>query len=219
MSNPKKLVIFDIDGTLTDSVTLYHKVVGDSLKLMGIQNVDTDFSNYKYHTDSYGLKWNYENNFDKLYNKKLLKVFENTLFSELMKHPPVKEIKGSKSCVDQLLKANYAIAFATGSLPKPAKLKLNQCDIWYDDSLIVTSEISFDRETFVLQAIENAKEYFKVNTFDQIYSVGDGVWDMETAKKLNLDFIGIGKPHREKLLSNGCKIHFDDLSKLASYLI
>lgn len=219
MNFPNKLVIFDIDGTLTDSVLLYHKVVADCLNLMGIKNVDTNFSNYKYHTDSYGLKWNYENNFDEPYSKKLLTVFENTLFSELIKHPPVNEINGAKNCVDQLLSANYAIAFATGSLPKPAKLKLDQCDIWYDEFLIATSEISYDRETFVLKAIENAKEYFKVKMFDQIYSIGDGLWDLETAQKLNLDFIGIGKPHKEKLMKNGCLVHFDDLTQLASYLI
>ena len=219
MNPPDKLVIFDIDGTLTDSVSLYHRVVADCLHLMGIKNVDTNFSNYKYHTDSYGLKWNYENNFDELYSKKLLTVFENTLFSELNKHPPVKEIKGAKNCVDQLLKANYAIAFATGSLPKPAKLKLDQCNIWNDDFLILTSKISFDRESFVLQAIENAKKYFKVERFEQIYSIGDGLWDLETAKKLNLHFIGIGKPHKEILIEKGCRVHFDDLTKLASYLI
>ena len=117
------------------------------------------------------------------------------------------------------MKANYAVAFATGSLPKPAKLKLDQCNIWYDEFLILTSLISFDRETFVLKAIENAKEYFNVDRFDQIYSVGDGLWDLETAKSLELKFIGIGPAHKEQLMKNGCKIHFDDLTPLGPYLI
>jgi phosphoglycolate phosphatase-like HAD superfamily hydrolase len=186
---------------------------------MGIKNVDTNFSNYKYHTDSYGLKWNYERNFNKPYNKNLLKVFEDLLYNELTKHPPVSEIKGAKNCVNKLLKSNFAIAFATGSLLRPAKLKLDQCEIWYEKSLIATSSISFDRETFVLQAIENAKKYFEVELFEQIYSIGDGIWDLETAQKLNLDFIGIGKPHKEKLIEKGCRVHFDELTKLASYLI
>ncbi|MCK5678586.1 MAG: HAD family hydrolase, partial [Flavobacteriaceae bacterium] len=190
MNTPKKLVVFDIDGTLTDSLPVYHKVVIQSLKLMGIKEVDTDFYSYKYHTDSYTLKFNYENHFNKPFAKKLLNEFENILFSELQKYPAIAEINGAKVCVNNLLKANYAIAFATGSLLKPAKLKMNQCNIWYDESLIATSKISFDRETFVLQAIENAKSYFNVNEFEQIYSVGDGVWDLQTAQKLNLEFIG-----------------------------
>ena len=68
MDNSKKLIVFDIDGTLTDSVSLYHKAVIKCLKMMGIEKVDTNFSDYKYHTDSYGLKWNYENNFNSKYD-------------------------------------------------------------------------------------------------------------------------------------------------------
>ena len=219
MSTSKKLIVFDIDGTLTNSVTLYHSVVIRSMHLMGIKDVDTDFSGYKYHTDSYGLKWNYENNFNKPYNKDLLNVFEDLIYKELSKHPPVSEIEGAKDCVNELLDANCAVAFATGSLLRPAKLKLDQCQIWYKEGLIATSSISFDREAFVLRAIENAKKYFKIKEFDQIYSVGDGVWDLETAKKLGLTFIGIGKPHKEKLIANGCSVYFDDLNQLATYLI
>ena len=219
MKTPQKLIVFDIDGTLTNSVTLYHSIVTRCMHLMGIKDVDTDFSGYKYHTDSYGLKWNYENNFKKPYNKDLLNVFEDLIYNELIKHPPVSEIEGAKDCVNELLDANFAVAFATGSLLRPAKLKLDQCEIWYKEGLIATSSISFDREAFVLQAIENAKKYFNIEELDQIYSVGDGVWDLETAKKLGLTFIGIGKPHKEKLIANGCSVYFDDLNLLASYLI
>lgn len=219
MKTPKKLIVFDIDGTLTNSVTLYHSVVIRCLNLMGIKEVDTDFSGYKYHTDSYGLKWNYENNFNRPYDRSLLKEFEDLIYNELSKHPPVSEIAGAKNCVNDLLDANCGVAFATGSLLRPAKLKLDQCEIWYEEGLIATSSISFDRETFVLQAIENAKKFFNIEEFDKIYSIGDGVWDMETAKKLGLTFIGIGKPHKEKLIAKGCSVYFDDLSELASYLI
>jgi len=218
MDKPKKLVIFDIDGTLTDSLPIYHKVVIKSLKLMGMPNINTNFYEYKYHTDSYTLKYNYEKKFEKSFDKELLNKFENILYSELLKHPPVNEINGAKICVDELLKANYAIAFATGSLLKAAKLKMNQCNIWYDENLIATSKISFDRETFVLQAIENAKSYFKVNVFEKIYSVGDGIWDLQTAQKLNLEFIGIGQKNKQHLIELGCKTHFDDLTKLVNYI-
>lgn len=219
MQKPKKLVIFDIDGTLTDSVTVYHKVVIDSLNLMGMDNVDTDFFNYKYHTDSYTLKVNYESHFNQSFSKGLLNEFENILFSELGKYPPTIAINGAKNCVRSLLDKNFAIAFATGSLPKPAVLKLQQCDIWFEERLIATSKISFDRETFVLQAIENAKSYFNVIEFDKIYSVGDGIWDLKTAQRLNLDFIGIGSGQKEILLANGCTTFFNDLRELPAYLI
>lgn len=219
MNKKKKLIIFDIDGTLTDSVAIYHKVVIDALKLMGIGKIDTDFYHYKYHTDSYTLKFNYENFYKKPISENLLVDFEQILEDELKKYPPVKEIKGAKECVSTLLKTDYAVAFATGSLPKPAILKLEQCEIWHDPSLIATSKISYDRETFVLQAIEDAKAYFKICQFDQIYSIGDGIWDLQTAQKLQLDFIGVGNKQKNELLKSGCKIHMEDLTELTSYLI
>ncbi|MEN8185880.1 MAG: HAD family hydrolase [Bacteroidota bacterium] len=218
MPESKKLVVFDVDGTLTDSLKVYHKVVIDSLKLMGIAEVDTDFFNYKYHTDSYTLKFNYENFFNREYTSDLLGEFEHTLITELEKHPPTREIKGAKECVERLLDNNFAVAFATGSLPKPAELKLNQCDIWYEKDLIATSKISFAREPFVKQSIEMAKRYFKVDSFDKVYSVGDGIWDMQTAQRLDLDFIGIGQRNKDILIEMGCKTHFDDLTGLADLL-
>lgn len=219
MKSKNKLVVFDIDGTLTDSLKLYHKVVIKCLYDMKIEEVDTDFFSYKYHTDSYTLKVNYENFFNKKYHIKLLEEFENKLFTELQKHPATIEIKGAKKCVDDLLLSGFSIAFATGSLPKPAELKLQHCDIWYDKSLIATSKISFAREPFVLRAIQNAKSYFDVNEFKRIYSIGDGIWDLKTAQNLNLEFIGIGLRNKDKLLENGCKTYFDDLTELADFLI
>ncbi|MEN8124625.1 MAG: HAD hydrolase-like protein [Bacteroidota bacterium] len=219
MNTNKKLIIFDIDGTLTDSLPIYHKIVIESLKLMGIKKVNTDFFNYKYHTDSYTLKVNYETYFKKKYSKSLLYEFEEILLSELKRSPQISEIKGAKHCIDNLLNENYALAFATGSLLKPAKFKLQQCDIWFKENLIATSEISFAREPFVLQAIQSAKEYFDVNEFEKIYSVGDGIWDLQTAQRLNLDFIGIGERNKEVLLKSGCTTYLDDLTELADLLI
>lgn len=219
LNKQNKLIIFDIDGTLTDSVALYHKVVIDGLKLMRISNIDTDFYHYKYHTDSYTLKFNYENWFSKPYSKELLGEFEEILYQELLKYPPVKEIVGAKDCILELQKSGYAIAFATGSLSKPAILKLKQCNIWFNPMVLATSTISFDRETFVLQAITKAKQYYNTSHFDAIYSVGDGIWDLQTANRLNLNFIGIGSKQEARLKELGCTVHFENLTGLASYFI
>ncbi len=208
----KKLVVFDIDGTLTDSLPIYHLAVIKSLKMMGIKEVDIDFFNYKYHTDSYTVKFNYEKYFKKKYTSILLDQFEDIIMDELKNHPTVAEINGAKKCVDDLLRSGFSIAFSTGSLPKPAILKLQQCNIWYDESLIATSKISFAREPFVIQSIEMAKQYFNINSYDKIYSIGDGLWDLQTAQKLNLEFIGIGERNKTIMQEHGMKTWLKDLS-------
>ncbi len=219
MSHQKTLLIFDIDGTLTDSVTMYHQVVIDAIKQMKIDEVDTDFYHYKHHTDSYTFKYNYENFFKQVFPKSLLLDFESILNQEILKHSPVQEINGAKITIEQLKNKGFSLAFATGSLPQPAKTKLDQCGIWYHQDVLATSMTSYDRESFVLEAIEKAKTYYQVNQFDKIYSIGDGIWDLKTAQNLNLRFIGIGLAQKETLKSNGCLLHFDDLSTLGSYFI
>jgi phosphoglycolate phosphatase-like HAD superfamily hydrolase len=219
MLNNRKLYIFDIDGTLTDSVSLYHQVIIDTLKELGIQKIDTNFNDYLHHTDSYALKLNFEQNFSKSFDENLLNKFDDELEKEFLTHPKVSEIKGAKKAIEYLKTNNQSFCFATGSLPKPAHLKLDQCNIWNDRVLISTSLTSYDREGFVLEAIEKAKVYYNVNHFDEIISVGDGIWDLKTAQNLELNFIGIGLKNKELLLQNGCLNWFENMESFQTNLL
>ena len=63
----------------------------------------------------------------------------------------------------------------------------------------------------VLDAIERAKAYYNISKFDEIISVGDGIWDLKTAQNLDLNFIGIGLKNKELLLQNGCPDWFENM--------
>ncbi|WP_255518946.1 HAD family hydrolase [Aquimarina sp. EL_35] len=213
------LFIFDIDGTLTDSVPMYLISVTNSLLALGISNIDTDYDRYKHHTDSYALRYNYERNFKKTFPKELLDDFEIDLVNQMGMFDPVKEIDGAKSLIRFFKDSNIPFCFATGALPKPAMIKLDQCDIWYDEKLLATSKTHESREGFVLEAIERSKMYYDKENFDRIVSIGDGVWDLKTAQNLSLDFVGIGDKNRAKLLENGAKHCFSTLSAFKKSLI
>ncbi|WP_299213331.1 HAD family hydrolase [uncultured Aquimarina sp.] len=197
------LYIFDIDGTLTDSVAMYLNSVTKAMISLGIKDIDTDYNNYKHHTDSYALRYNYERNFKDKFSKNLLGDFENNLITQMLKFDPVKEIKGAKSLIQFFRDNSIPFCFATGALPKPAMLKLEQCDIWYDKLLLATSMTHEPREGFVMDAVEKAKAFYNKSVFTSIVSVGDGLWDLKTAQNLSLDFVGIGNKNKEKLLENG----------------
>ncbi len=213
-----KLFIFDIDGTLTDSVPMYLISVTKSLQALGIKDIDTDYNNYKHHTDSYALRYNYERNFQNNIPDHLLEDFETDLVRQMGEFDPVQEIRGAKSLLDTFRTHQVSFCFATGALPKPAILKLEQCDLWYDKKILATSKTHESREGFVLDAIERAKSFYNKDQFDQIVSIGDGVWDLKTAQNLSLDFVGIGERNRKKLLENGAKHCFDNLLAFKEHL-
>jgi len=213
------LFIFDIDGTLTDSVPMYLESVTRSLAALGIANIDTDYNNYKHHTDSYALRYNYERNFNQGFHAGLLDDFENDLVYQMSRFDPVQEIEGAKSLIQFFREQEVPFCFATGALPKPAMIKLDQCDIWYDQSLLSTSKTHESREGFVNDAIRKAKSYYGKKNFDQIVSIGDGLWDLKTAQNLSLDFVGVGDKNKQKLIAEGAKKCFTDLNEFKKTLV
>ena len=120
---------------------------------------------------------------------------------------PVKEIKGAHELLDHLNQKNYALAFATGSLKAPALLKLEQAKLWYVESLIATANDHITREAIVKDAIAKAKSYYQEETFDAIISVGDGLWDLQTARNLNLQFMGVGPKHKATFKKENIRVY------------
>jgi phosphoglycolate phosphatase-like HAD superfamily hydrolase len=213
-----KLLIFDIDGTLVDSAKTYLKVITQSMKNLGIVTINEDYVNYKHHTDSYALKFNYEQNFDSPFKESLYDDLDDELELELLKYPKMNEVNGASNLIERLHESPYAFAFATGAFPKASRLKLRQANIWFHDELLATSKTSISREGFLLQAIEQAKSYYKISDFEEIISVGDGLWDLQTANNLGLNFVGIGNSYKEVLLKNGCQQWYADMHELKKHL-
>ena len=207
-----KLLIFDIDGTLIDSVSGYHEVIINAMTDLGIEEIDRNFNTLKHHTDSYALKYNYENFFNKELPVSLLNNFEILILKYLKQQPRTIAINGVAKVLSKLKDSEYAIAFATGSLPESAILKMNSAGLEMDAAVLATSKTSFSREGFVLEAIEKAKNYYDVSEFEQIISVGDGIWDLKTAQNLNLEFIGIGAKNKAVMGANGMQHWFEDFT-------
>ncbi len=191
---------------------MYLISVTNSLMAMGISDIDTDYNNYLHHTDSYALRYNYERNFGKTLPDGLLNDFEADLVHQMSKFDPVKEINGAKSLIEKFRAQQISFCFATGALPKPAVIKLQQCNIWHDEKILATSKTHESREGFVMDSIERAKAFYAKDQFDRIVSIGDGIWDLKTAQNLSLDFVGIGDRNRNKLLENGATHCFSDLN-------
>lgn len=205
----KNLVVFDIDGTLVDSVSIHQKGFVQALKQMGVQSIDSNFKTYRHHTDSYIAKEIYEKDKKEEFSSAMLERFE-TLLYDFMKEHAFSPIIGAKVLVDQIdNKTDFAVAYATGSLLRPAQLKLESIGLNVRNACLVASNQIEDREGIVSEAITRA-EILHETKFKRVISVGDGLWDLKAAGNLNLEFRGVGEKNKEVLIRNGMKYHSID---------
>ena len=207
----KNLIVFDIDDTLTKSENQHQQSYVDAMLAFGIAEINKDWKTYKNMTDSYILKKNYEANFKENFNSSFIQKFEDKMTELFLGLPRTKEINGAGRVVDFFMReTDYAICFATGSLLKPALIKLEQANINFVPNLVEASNNFYTREEIVSSAIQKAKTYFSVNEFENIISVGDGIWDLRTAKNLEIHFLGIRDKNLKDFQEENIKSHISD---------
>jgi phosphoglycolate phosphatase-like HAD superfamily hydrolase len=207
----KNLIVFDIDDTLTKSENQHQTAYVNTMINFGITEINQDWKSYKNMTDSYILKQNYEANFNKEFALDFIPSFEEKMTELILKLPKNEEIKGASAIVNFFMKeTDYAICFATGSLLKPALIKLEHANINFVPDLVEASNTVFTRENIVKSAIEKAKNYFNITEFKNIISVGDGIWDLKTARNLGIHFLGIRNKNLADFQQENIKSHIAD---------
>lgn len=219
------LLIFDIDGTLTDT-----KEVDDDCFIsaffdeynIALKNIDwTTFTNV---TD-YGL---FLDIYSSVFNKKptendrlnFQRRFFEYLDIQLKSNPEkFKSVNGASTFINYCLDhTNFKIAFATGGWQYSANLKLQAADIFNVGIPISSCDILFRRQDIILEVIEKSKHHYKTQTFDTIIYFGDGVWDYKTTSELEIEFIGVDINNDKKLERLGVKNIINDFTDIVKVL-
>lgn len=207
----QNLIVFDIDDTLTKSETQHQTAYVNTMMDFGMTEINQDWKSYKNVTDSFILKEVYEHNFQKEFDLTIIPDFEIKMTNEMLTMQKTNAIHGAKEIVQFFLhETDYAVCFATGSFRKPALVKLNHAQIDVIPDLLEASNEIYTREDIVKSAMEKAKKYFKVEEFHHVISVGDGIWDLRTAKNLGIHFLGIRNKNLTDFNKEGIKSHITD---------
>lgn len=209
------LFILDIDDTLTLSEDQHQSAYIDSMKEVGVTQIDTYWRGYAHHTDSFILKENFERNHNEDFSFSIVPDFEENMTSKMRLLQPVDAIPGVHDRLEALQQQGIATCFATGSFLKPALLKLNQARIAHDENVVVGSNEIFEREGIVQKAIDQACFFYGTSSFEHKISVGDGIWDLKTAQNLDLHFIGIGQKNLSDFREAGIKYHMNDWTQFS----
>ncbi|MFY7712088.1 HAD family hydrolase [Tenacibaculum sp. MEBiC07804] len=206
-----KLIVLDIDDTLTSSEEKHTDALLQAMSEFGIDNVDTNWKNYAHATDSYILKENYEKTFKKEFSLSLIPKFEEIMTDHFLKFPDSGEVLGARKMVDFFINnTDYGVCFATGSILKPAYLKLEQAGVQYYPEVLEASNRVYTREEIVKSAINKAESYYQVDSFNEIISFGDGLWDVTTANNLNLHFVGVNTKNVEDFEKTNVKYRINN---------
>lgn len=199
-----KLLLFDIDGTLTDSVVIHQASYLHAYSKFDIPDLNTDWDSYTHHSDSWIFGEVFRQNFDREPTAQERDLFSRTLseyFESIAYDQGISEVPGASHFIKQVIDdPNLGYAFATGSLRAPAIRKLESLNVVFSNELLVTASEFETREEIVQAAIRHAENHFKVAKFDKIVSYGDGYWDLITASQLKIDFIGIAQSEKAQLL-------------------
>jgi phosphoglycolate phosphatase-like HAD superfamily hydrolase len=202
-----KLAVFDLDGTLTRTFQVdgacYVQAFADSL---GIHAVNSEWSTYEHVTDSGVMSEIFATTFGRCPDAAEVSSFIECfvgLLNECYRINPERfgEIPGAASLVTRLGEGSeWGVAIATGSWERSARFKIKVAGIPADGVPAAFAEDGPSREAIVRTAVLRASAHYGQPEFDRVVSVGDGVWDIHTACRLGLAFVGVGRGQKAERL-------------------
>ncbi|QLE40722.1 DUF952 domain-containing protein [Nostoc sp. C052] len=216
-----QLIIFDIDGTLTNTFKIDENCFVRAFALeFGIFGINTNWAEYAYTTDSGITQQIFQEKLERLpSNEELVRLkarFVSLLQEAFINNQDLfSEISGSANVLAKLqLESDWCVAIATGGWRESAKLKLQKANIQIEGIPLASANDALSREDIIKIAIIKAENAYQVEKFQKFVFVGDGVWDVKAAYKLNIAFIGIGD---NKLSSVGATQVIKDFTNLEDF--
>jgi phosphoglycolate phosphatase-like HAD superfamily hydrolase len=200
--------MFDIDGTLVDSVGFDSRYYAEALRSVLNVEIDDSWRPYKHVTDSGILE---ELLASREFDQPIRELraaakhhFVEAVRAHFAREPTaVREIAGAKALFDHLNRLpGVRVAIATGGWAETARLKLAAIGIDSDSVAFATSSDAHER-TRIMQCAEQralgatapaSRTYF-----------GDGAWDKRACAELGYRFIAVGRKVEHDM-------RFDDFS-------
>ena len=192
----KKLIIFDIDGTLLYSNKIDSQCFADTYeKVYGAPFPTIDWTKYPHVTDDTIFKTVIQEHFNRESTFEEMDAFRNEYVTLLQKkrieNPnEFKEVKNSRKTIELLLDDNcYEVGIATGGWRKPAMVKLNHIGIPTEHLHMSFADGNPTRED-IINGVFTQTNHLNLQ-FEKIVYVGDASWDVRTTRNMDIPFIGV----------------------------
>lgn len=238
------LMVFDIDGTLTQTTGLDDRCFIDTLdEVLGLRGVDPDWAHYPHATDSgliHEITLRYRGSGP---TAEEVAIFHARFCEKLREAAAVAgrivAVPGAAALLAAIAgRSGWGAALATGAWRESARIKLAAAGLgveglpaaFADDAWARADIAAFAIGRALGRAFDPGREAARAFVdrvrpeTDGIIYVGDGVWDLSTARTLGLGFIGVrvdGDP--ERLIAEGADPraivgHFEPLAAMMDRL-
>ncbi len=219
--SPRQIVIFDIDGTLTDTTTLDDANIARAYReLFGLE-IDVDWSRYRTSTDSGIAREILETSRGAPPEPAELERLTGRLVDLLAEghaREPVRPMKGVVEALAALEQAGFALALASGGWKRTAEAKLAAAGLDLAHLPRAFADDHEERSGIIEIASARAAEALGAR-FERMVYVGDGIWDLVTTRDMGMPFVGIAAGSRgDGLVSNGAHHVLGDYSDTAAFL-
>ncbi len=218
------LVVFDIDDTLTRTMEVDMECLLQAVReLLAFDPSGLDWNDFPHVTSDGVLEVLYRRAFGRspkpddreAFLERSLQLLEVAHRSEPMRFAAV---PGAPEILAHLVaSADWTVALATGAWRRTAKFKLDAAGLEHADLPFASSDDHSTRAVIVQTAIDRAERASGFpRGFDRVVAVGDGGWDVTTARALGLAFVGVGGPDR--LESIGARVGVQDYTDAGRFM-
>ncbi len=207
-----KLIMFDIDGTLTRTDAADGDCFVQALQdMFGFVGISNDWAIYPHCTDSGIL--------DALFHERKGRPPTAVELNEFQKHfvallsaesaaRPFAQIEGAREMLQQLLATSgIAVSLASGAWECSARLKLASAGLDFPEIPGAFADDAHSREDIMRASLSRAARHHARESFESIIYVGDGVWDARACRALGWPCIGIARDPAKaaRLVSEGAR--------------
>jgi len=194
------LVMFDIDGTLTESYAYDQQAYADAfLDATGYPGVSTDWHSYRHVTSHCITREAICHHRGREAQPDEVQAVELAMLKRLQalqRREPKQfcEVAGASAFLSYLRELDgVAVSIATGCWLSEARFKLEASGLDVSGLPLAASEDGDSRIEIMAASQKKALHVCKQPVFEQVIYFGDGIWDMKAAAALGYEFVGIGQ--------------------------
>jgi len=218
-----KLVMFDIDGTLTQTVGADESCFVQALdEVFGFKEVNTDWASYPHCSDSGVVDVLCQTRLGRSPSPEEIAAIQArfvALLNGAAAARPFEPVAGAEEMLRNLIDGKaLAVSLASGGWECSARVKLASAGLDMKRTPAAFSDDAQARESIMCLSMNRAAQFHRIGSFESVVYVGDGVWDARAARNLGFPFIGIsGEPGKAaKLHAEGaCEVFGDYLDARA----